>query len=58
MFRHAYAIFSLIVNNKYVWYSYIIQNMNKLFTIWHNVLQYSEPEITELKKGWNGVIVC
>ena len=32
--------------------------MNKLFTIWRNALQYSEPEITELKKCWNGVIVC
>ena len=32
--------------------------MNKLFTIWRDALQLSEPEITELKKCWNGVIVC
>ena len=57
MFRHADAIFSLIVNNKYVIQLYNT-NMNKLFTIWRNALQYSEPEITELKKCWSGVIVC
>ena len=39
-------------------YKYEIHNMNKIFTIWRNALQYNETEIKELRKYENDVTVC
>ena len=46
--------FNRMISN--TWYSYAKQNMNKLFTVWRNALEYNEPEVTELKKYWSLLI--